>query len=153
MGAPPSGGRVLSLRNDSFEPHLAGVGEDGRAVVLGVLVGTDAGASLGQHACKRGFADLKRIAPTLDQPQFNGNKRSASDFLPCDPQNDELSESFMTEVSIRKRFGVVADEQQRENPSAVEISFPGLAWSIRGPLLASARESPRAGVSPPLFIG
>jgi hypothetical protein len=110
---PRAVGRVLSLRNDSFEPHLAGVGEDGRAVVLGVLVGTDAGASLGQHACKRGFADLKRIAPTLDQPQFNGNKRSASDFLPCDPQNDELSESFMTEVSIRKRFGVVADEQQR----------------------------------------
>jgi hypothetical protein len=28
-------------------------------------------------------------------------------------RTDELSESFVTEVSIRKRFGVVADEQQR----------------------------------------
>jgi flagellar biosynthesis component FlhA len=30
--------RVLALRHDAFEPHLAGVGEDGRAIALDVLV-------------------------------------------------------------------------------------------------------------------
>jgi hypothetical protein len=58
-------GRVLPLRHDTFEPDLAGMGEDGRAIALDMLVEPDAGACLGQHACKRGLADLKRIAPQV----------------------------------------------------------------------------------------
>jgi len=54
--------RALPLRHDTFEPHLTGMGEDGRAVALDMLVEPDAGASLGQHTRKRGLADLKRIA-------------------------------------------------------------------------------------------
>jgi hypothetical protein len=30
-------GRVLPLRHDTFEPHLAGMGEDGRAIALHML--------------------------------------------------------------------------------------------------------------------
>jgi len=39
--------------------------EDGRPVALDMLVEPNAGASLGQHARKRGLADLKRIAPQV----------------------------------------------------------------------------------------
>ena len=39
------------------------MGEDGRAVALDMLIKPEAGFSLGQHARKRGLADLKRIAP------------------------------------------------------------------------------------------
>src|SRR5262249_42125281 len=48
--------RVLTLRHDAFESHLAGVGEDGRAVALDMLVETQAKASFGQHTSKRGLA-------------------------------------------------------------------------------------------------
>jgi hypothetical protein len=37
------------------------MGEDGRAVAFDMLVEPDAGASLGQHARKRGLADLERV--------------------------------------------------------------------------------------------
>ena len=49
----------------------AGMGEDGRAVALHMLVEPDAGASLGQRARKRGPADLKRIAPQVVAVQFD----------------------------------------------------------------------------------
>src|SRR6516165_3294733 len=58
-------GGVLALRYGAFEPHLAGMGEDGRAIAFDMLVEPDAGARLGQHARKRGLADLKRIAPQI----------------------------------------------------------------------------------------
>src|SRR5262249_49589146 len=56
---------ILPLRHDAFETELAGMGEDARAVAFDMLVEPDAGASLGQHARKRGLADLKRIAPQV----------------------------------------------------------------------------------------
>jgi hypothetical protein len=59
--APRAVPRVLSLRHDAFEPHLAGMGEDGRAVAFDMLVEPDTGASLGHDRCERGLADLKRI--------------------------------------------------------------------------------------------
>src|SRR5262245_46557260 len=37
-GATGTVGRVLPLRHDAFEAHLAGMSEDGRAVALHVLV-------------------------------------------------------------------------------------------------------------------
>src|SRR6516164_1381085 len=40
-------GRVLPLRHDTFKPHLAGMGEDGRAVALDMLIEPNAGAGLG----------------------------------------------------------------------------------------------------------
>jgi hypothetical protein len=47
------------LGHDAFEAHLAGVPEDSlTVVVLDVFVKPQAGASLGQDRCKRGFADL-----------------------------------------------------------------------------------------------
>ena len=56
-------GRAKALRYDAFEPELAGVGEDGRAVALGMLIEPDAGAGLDHDRCERRLADLKRIAP------------------------------------------------------------------------------------------
>src|SRR6266404_664127 len=65
-------GRVLPLRHDSFEPHLAGMGEDGRAVALDMLVEPNTGTGLGQDRYERGLADLERVtaqvvAVELDQ--------------------------------------------------------------------------------------
>src|SRR5262249_61000262 len=45
---------ILSLRDDAFEAHLAGMGEEGRAVALDMLVEPDAGAGLGRDRCGRG---------------------------------------------------------------------------------------------------
>jgi len=45
--APRAVGRILALRHDTFEPHLAGMGEDGRAVAFDMLVEPDTGTGLG----------------------------------------------------------------------------------------------------------
>jgi hypothetical protein len=58
-------GRVPPLGHDAFEPHLAGWGEDGRAVAFDMLVEPDAGARLGQDGCERGLAGLERVAPQV----------------------------------------------------------------------------------------
>src|SRR5262249_37603466 len=63
--------RVLALRDDAFEAKLAGVGEDGRAVALDMLVEPDAGACLGHDRCERGFANLKWIVPQVVTVQFD----------------------------------------------------------------------------------
>jgi hypothetical protein len=68
----------------TFEPHLAGMGEDGRAIAFDMLVEPDAGASLGHYRCERGLADLKWIAPQVamqrstmrDSPLFGGMLRA-----------------------------------------------------------------------------
>jgi len=44
--APRAIHRVLTLRHDAFESHLAGMGEDGRAVALHVLVEAQARPAL-----------------------------------------------------------------------------------------------------------
>src|SRR5262249_7958440 len=62
---------VLALRNNAFEAKLAGMGEDGRAVALDMLVEPDAGAGLGHDRCERGLADLKRIAPQIVAVQLD----------------------------------------------------------------------------------
>src|SRR5262249_26466656 len=72
-------GGVLALRHDTFKPHLAGVGADGRAVALNMLVEPDAGAGLGQHARKRSLADLKRITPQVVAVQLD-NVEGVEDF-------------------------------------------------------------------------
>src|SRR6516225_5684691 len=41
--------RAPALRHDAFEPHLARMGEDSRAVALDMLVEAQAKASFGQH--------------------------------------------------------------------------------------------------------
>src|SRR5262245_65619452 len=56
--------RVLALRHNVFESHLAGVGEDGRAVAFHVLVEAQAKAGFGQHASKRGLAHFQRSLPS-----------------------------------------------------------------------------------------
>src|SRR5215813_104742 len=58
-------GRVLPLRDNAFEAKLAGMGEDGRAVALDMLIEPDAGAGLGHDRGERGLADLKRITPEV----------------------------------------------------------------------------------------
>ena len=64
--------RTLALRHDAFEKSpLAGVGEDGRAVALDMLVEAQAKASFGQRTSKRGLADLKRIAPQVVAVQLD----------------------------------------------------------------------------------
>jgi hypothetical protein len=47
------------------------MGEDGRAVVLHVIVEPDAGAGLGHDRRKRSLAYLKRIAPQVVAVQFD----------------------------------------------------------------------------------
>ena len=63
--------RAEPLRDDAFESHLAGVGEDSRAVALDMLVEPDAGAGLGHRRCERGLADRKRITPQVVAVQFD----------------------------------------------------------------------------------
>src|SRR5215510_9494768 len=47
------------------------MGEDGRAVALDMLIEPDAGSSLGHDRCKRGLADLKRVAPQVVTVQLD----------------------------------------------------------------------------------
>src|SRR5215831_4503346 len=58
-------GRVLALRDNAFESHLAGVPKYGLAVAFHVFIEADAGAGLGHDRCERGLANLKRIAPQV----------------------------------------------------------------------------------------
>src|SRR5262249_35819086 len=53
------------------QAKLAGMGEDGRAVALDMLVEPDAGAGLGHDRCERGLADPKRIAPQVVAVQLD----------------------------------------------------------------------------------
>ena len=62
---------VLPLRHDAFESHLAGVGEDGRAVAFHVFVEPDAGAGLGHDRRERGLADFERIASEIVAVQLD----------------------------------------------------------------------------------
>jgi hypothetical protein len=61
----------LALRDNGFEAKLAGVGEDGRAVALDMLIEPDAGAGLGHDRCECSLADLKRIAPKVVAVQLD----------------------------------------------------------------------------------
>src|SRR4029450_13413973 len=63
--------RVLPLRPDTFEPHLAGMGEDGRAVAFDMLIEPDAGPGLSHDRCERGLADLKRVTPQVVAVQLD----------------------------------------------------------------------------------
>ena len=64
-------GRVLALRHDTFEPKLAGMSEDGRAIAFHVFIEPDAGAGLGHDRRERDLADLKRIAPQIVAVQLD----------------------------------------------------------------------------------
>src|SRR5689334_21008429 len=68
--APRAVERVLALRHDAFQSHLARIGEDGRAVALDMLVEPDAGAGLEMRAWPRG--------PQADRAA--GRRRSGSLF-------------------------------------------------------------------------
>ena len=46
------------MRFDALKTHLAGMGEDGRAVALDMLIEPDACVGLGHDRCERGLADL-----------------------------------------------------------------------------------------------
>ena len=59
------------LRHDAFESHFAGVGENGRAVALYMLVEAQAKAGFGQHTSKRGLAHFQRITPHVIAVQFD----------------------------------------------------------------------------------
>src|SRR5262245_5661315 len=56
-------GGILALRDDALKTHLAGMGENGRAVAFDMLIESNARSSLGHDRCERSLADLKRIAP------------------------------------------------------------------------------------------
>src|SRR5262249_25384389 len=104
-GAPRTVGGILALRHDAFEPQLAGVGEDGRAVALDVFVEPDAGAGLGYDRCERGLADLKRIAPQVVPVQLDeveGIKKDAP-----------VSDSFaIDDARLRAQMGQRLDDGQ-----------------------------------------
>src|SRR5262249_11066523 len=64
-------GRAKALRHDTFKHHLAGMGEDGRAVALDMPIEPDAGSGLDHDRSERGLADLKRVAPQVVAVQRN----------------------------------------------------------------------------------
>jgi hypothetical protein len=53
-------GGILPLRDDSFEPKLAGVAEHGLAVALYVVIEPNAMANPGEDAGQRRLADFER---------------------------------------------------------------------------------------------
>jgi len=59
-------GGILPLRDDSFEPKLAGVAEHGLAVALYVVIEPNAMANPGEDAGQRRLADFERIAAEGD---------------------------------------------------------------------------------------
>ena len=59
------------------------MGEDGRAVAFQMLIEPDAGLSLGHDRCKRGLADLKRIAPQVVAVQFDQVKAYRNVLSSC----------------------------------------------------------------------
>src|SRR5262249_2581512 len=79
--APRAIRRVLPLRDDAFEAKLAGVGEDGRAVTLDMLVEPDAELGLGHDRCEHGLADLKWIAPQVVAIQLDEVEACLNPFL------------------------------------------------------------------------
>src|SRR5262249_55027436 len=89
-GTPRAIRRVFPLRHDAFEAHLAGVGEDGRAVAFQMLVEAQAKAGFSQHTSKRGLADLKRIAPEVIAVQFNEVEGVEKDALVSAVVTDEI---------------------------------------------------------------
>src|SRR5262249_31597605 len=92
-GAPGTLGGILALRDDALEAQLAGMGEDGRAVALDMLIEPDAWAGLGHDRCERGFADLKRIAPQVVAVQFNEVEGVEEDALVSALVPDEIERS------------------------------------------------------------
>jgi hypothetical protein len=54
----------------TFEPQLAGIGEDGRAVAFDILVEPDAGAGFGHDRCERPFTSIKSKLYRLKAPVF-----------------------------------------------------------------------------------
>jgi hypothetical protein len=64
-------GRALALRHDAFEPELAGVFEDGRAVLFDVLVELDTRLCSRQQLCQGSLALLDGIAPQIVAVQFH----------------------------------------------------------------------------------
>ena len=86
--------------------------EDGRAIAVDVLVEPNPGP-----AFARVEASVALRTSSGSRPSIRANSTATNGVLQtyCRAilRTDELSESFMTEVSIRKRFGVVADKQQR----------------------------------------
>src|SRR5262249_42480885 len=86
---------IESLRFDTMpsSPHLAGVGEDGRAVALDMLVEPDAGAGLGHNRRERGLADLKRIAPEVVAVQLDEVERVEEYALVSALVPDEIERS------------------------------------------------------------
>src|SRR5262249_61977661 len=71
--APRAAERITPLRDDAFEPHFAGMSDDGRDVAFHMLVEAQAKISFGRHTSKRGLAYFQRITPQrvavqLDRP-------------------------------------------------------------------------------------
>jgi hypothetical protein len=62
---------TLTAGHDTFEPHLAGMGEDGRAVAFDMLVEPDTRASLGHDRRERGLADLERVTAQVIAVQLD----------------------------------------------------------------------------------
>jgi hypothetical protein len=64
-------GGILPLRDDSFEPKLAGVAEHGLAVALYVVIEPNAMANPGEDAGQRRLADFERIAAEIVAVQLD----------------------------------------------------------------------------------
>jgi hypothetical protein len=78
--APRPVGRILSLGDDAFEAHLAGVAEYHLAViVLDVLVEPQAGRGLGQHRGECRLANLQRVPPQVVTVQLDQVEGVAED--------------------------------------------------------------------------
>jgi hypothetical protein len=62
---------LIVLRDDAFEPELAGVAEHGLAVALDVVIEPNAMASSNQDGGQRRLADVERVAAVIVAVQLN----------------------------------------------------------------------------------
>jgi hypothetical protein len=88
------------------------MGEEGGPVAFDMLIEPDAGAGLGHDRCKRGLADLKRIAPQVVAVQFDQVEGEEEYALVSAVVADEIELTPAT-ASVKLTVGTFPDHDVR----------------------------------------
>ena len=96
---------MIVLRDDAFEPELAGVAEHGLAVALDVVIEPNAMASSNQDGGQRRLADVERVAAAIVAVQLN--------------QVEGIQEhaGVVSAVTKRSKLGTALSSQATASPS------------------------------------